>query len=563
MQQWWDYSPYQVFNLYLGGISFACSKNPLDALWARKVADQGWTYILTWVGPQAPCTTYSNKISENNNTAYNEGKQEAQAAAEAAYNLGFYGNKIIYYDIEAYPNASSTCRTAVRYFIRGWTERLHQLGFKAGGYGSPCSSYQTDWDSNEPPPDDVWIATLNKNYYDPNATVWNVPCLSNNLWDNHQRIHQYAGTHTETWGEITIYIDSNVLDGEITALDMNDNTSKATSAGTKIDVFGTPVTDLGLFNSTQGWVLSNERLLITSNNGNVWFDITPAGAEILGAAFLEANHGWAVSKENNTLVAYKTNDGGSSWNSTPLPLTIEQSQLITKAYLHPLDEQVVWLSLKLQSGSSFSQGLLFFSDDSGNTWQERTIPIGENVKFINEMKGWTAGGVLGNQLYSTRDGGRTWQLQHLPDQANGQFDVGLPVFENQREGWLPVTVTIAGSDKLVIYRTNDGGRSWDNIKTLSIQPLVVDSGATLFDATKTMSLTMSLESIPNIVNNLPNGAIKLDFIDAENGWVVVQQGECQGNKKSPDEWLSCKQFWQLLATQDGGRSWHELTISGQ
>jgi hypothetical protein len=124
-------------------------------------------------------------------------------------------------------------------------------------------------------------------------------------------------------------------------------------------------------------------------------------------------------------------------------------------------------------------------------------------------------------------------------------------------------VTIAGSDKLVIYRTNDGGRSWDNIKTLSIQPLVVDSGVTLFDATKTMSLTMSLESIPNIVNNLPNGAIKLDFIDAENGWVVVQQGECQGNKKSPDECLSCKQFWQLLATQDGGRSWHELTISGQ
>ena len=404
---------------------------------------------------------------------------------------------------------------------------------------------------------------MNKTYYDPNATVWNVPCLSNTLWDNHQRIHQYAGTHTETWGETTITIDSNVLDGEITTLDMNDNASKATNSGTKVDVFGTPVTDLDLFSSSQGWVLSNGRLLITLDNGNVWSDITPAGAKILGAAFLESDHGWAISKESNTLIVHHTNDGGSTWHSTPLPLTNAQSQLVSNAYFYPLSKQSTWLSLKLQSGSNFSSGLLFFTDDGGNTWEERSIPIGEDIMFVDEMTGWATGGVTGDQLYSTQDGGRTWQPHYLPDQAKGQVEVGLPVFENPREGWLPVAVKSAESDKLVIYQTNNGGRSWDKIETLSTQPFIVDSTPILFDATKTMLLIKSLESIPNIVNYLPNGAIKLDFIDAQNGWVVVQRGECQGDKKSPNAWLYCKQHWQLLATQDGGRSWHELTILGQ
>jgi hypothetical protein len=32
------------------------------------------------------------------------------------------------------------------------------------------------------------------------------------LWVNHQRLHQYKGDHNETWGGVTINIDSNFLD---------------------------------------------------------------------------------------------------------------------------------------------------------------------------------------------------------------------------------------------------------------------------------------------------------------------------------------------------------------
>ena len=89
-------------------------------------------------------------------------------------------------------------------------------GALGGGYGSPCNSYITDWyNYNATPPDDVWIAHwLLPAQYRPDASVWNVACMSNTYWPNHQRIRQYAGDHTETWGGVAFTIDSNVVDGE-------------------------------------------------------------------------------------------------------------------------------------------------------------------------------------------------------------------------------------------------------------------------------------------------------------------------------------------------------------
>jgi hypothetical protein len=57
-------------------------------------------------------------------------------------------------------------------------------------------------------PDAIWSAHCA--YYNPNATVWNVYSLSNSLWNNYQRIRQYTGGHNETWGGLTLNIDSNV-----------------------------------------------------------------------------------------------------------------------------------------------------------------------------------------------------------------------------------------------------------------------------------------------------------------------------------------------------------------
>src|SRR5438128_1984281 len=59
-------------------------------------------------------------------------------------------------------------------------------------------------------PDAVWIANWNGK-----TTVFGDPYVADTYWPNHQRIHQYSGGHRETYGGVTINIDSNVVDGPV------------------------------------------------------------------------------------------------------------------------------------------------------------------------------------------------------------------------------------------------------------------------------------------------------------------------------------------------------------
>src|SRR5512146_1947341 len=101
--------------------------------------NQGWMFIPTWVGPQAPCTNYLKKINYDPETAYDEGVAEADAAVAklAALGLTFADQtgSVVYYDLESYP-AITDCRAAVNSFIDGWVSRLHTHGNKAGVYAS-------------------------------------------------------------------------------------------------------------------------------------------------------------------------------------------------------------------------------------------------------------------------------------------------------------------------------------------------------------------------------------------------------------------------------------------
>jgi len=221
MQDWMTNSPYKTWNLYIGG-SARANCGTLTADFIARLAVQGWRFIPTWVGPQAACSGFISRMSSNPSIAYTQGKAEADLAIDAAAALGLtFADKtgtIIYYDLEAYfpPSGDTTCRPAAQAFINGWTEQLRARGNQAGVYGTPCTSYLSDFVNIANVPDVVWIAAWLIPYqYRPSVSVFNLPCIDNTLWVNNQRLRQYAGGHNETWGSTTINIDSNVLDGRV------------------------------------------------------------------------------------------------------------------------------------------------------------------------------------------------------------------------------------------------------------------------------------------------------------------------------------------------------------
>jgi hypothetical protein len=218
MSAWKASSPYSIIGIYIGGANRGCAQPNLTRAWVNTVWGQGWNLMPIWVGPQASCTNLSRttKLPADPAGAFWQGIAEAQFAANAADALGFGWLTGIYYDMEAYP-AGGSCAESIAGFTDGWKYQLHQRGYQAGMYSSLCSGIVDHAaavrSGQHAALDAIWIAAWNDK---PTLFGFGAPCaLDDGMWSNHQRIHQYSGGHNESYGGVTMNIDSNVVDAPL------------------------------------------------------------------------------------------------------------------------------------------------------------------------------------------------------------------------------------------------------------------------------------------------------------------------------------------------------------
>jgi hypothetical protein len=218
MSKWKTSSPYTSIGIYIGGSSRGCAQPHHTPSWISSVKAQGWTLLPIWVGPQASCTTLggTSKISADGSNAFFQGINEAVAATNAAKALGLGWLAPIYYDMEGYTRGGA-CSESVKGFADGWVRQLNTQGYLGAMYSSLCSGIldvaAATSDTTKVPLNAVWIAAWNNT---PNIFGFGAPCaLSDSLWSDHQRVHQYSGAHNESYGGVTINIDSNAVDGPV------------------------------------------------------------------------------------------------------------------------------------------------------------------------------------------------------------------------------------------------------------------------------------------------------------------------------------------------------------
>ncbi len=207
----WGSSPYRAIGVYIGGDNRGCSQPNLTASWVSAQTAAGWHLIPTYVGLQAPTSSCGScgKLSASAGRATTQGEEEAVDAVAQAAAVAMGPGSPIYFDMESYTRTSGATAATLA-FLEGWTEKLHSLGYVSGVYSSGASGIadlarKVGSDYNLP--DSLWFANWNGQ-----ATTTD-PYVPANAWTQHQRIHQYRGGHDETYGGVTINIDSNYLDG--------------------------------------------------------------------------------------------------------------------------------------------------------------------------------------------------------------------------------------------------------------------------------------------------------------------------------------------------------------
>ena len=197
MNAWKSDSPYGGIGIYIGGANRSCTQPNLTASWVSTLAAEGWHFFLLYVGPQAPdnatCPTTCTLIT----SPAGQADSSAEDAATQAADLGFGGGTPIVFDMEAYPSSQSG---TVLGFMSEWTTKLHALGYESGEYSSAASGI-SDLVANVDGytmPDVIDIADWNGVE---SAGDSYVPASD---WDDHQRIHQYSGGVSQTYGGYAI-----------------------------------------------------------------------------------------------------------------------------------------------------------------------------------------------------------------------------------------------------------------------------------------------------------------------------------------------------------------------
>ncbi len=223
MDAWLRSSPYWAVGIYISGDSRGCRSQPnLTPAWIRTQLANGWRLLPITLGPQASCNPRFPRYSDDERinpssadgylAARRQGRAEAARAVRVAQGLGIGEGSTLWYDMEAYDISNTSCRESALWFTSAWTWRLHRLGYVSGVYSSAGSGIKALDDARvERPgtfelPDRIWLARWD------GVADTSTSYLREDGWRPGGRVKQYLGGHNETWGGVTINIDSNYLD---------------------------------------------------------------------------------------------------------------------------------------------------------------------------------------------------------------------------------------------------------------------------------------------------------------------------------------------------------------
>lgn len=213
MDAWWLESPYAGVGVYLGGSNRLCDQPNLTAAWVQAQQKRGWHVFSLWVGPQASCSGYVDKMAADRPTAEAQGRAQAGLAVAAAQAFGIGKGATLYYDLEDYDIAPDDCRQAALAFVSGWAKGLDAAGYDSGVYSNIAAAITSlDYADLVSPgsyqmPDDIWFAWANDR-----ADTKTDLRVRGTSWADHARVHQYAIDVPETYGGYPLTIDRNWAD---------------------------------------------------------------------------------------------------------------------------------------------------------------------------------------------------------------------------------------------------------------------------------------------------------------------------------------------------------------
>ncbi|MBN1666302.1 MAG: hypothetical protein JW862_04415 [Anaerolineales bacterium] len=328
-------------------------------------------------------------------------------------------------------------------------------------------------------------------------------------------------------------------------------------------------TQLDMLTELDGWAISEQAVLRTTDGGLSWYDLTPAGVTDLGYGTgftaLDDQRAWLLVGDPadpvNAGTLYHTTDGGLNWQAIPVPFG--------SGALSFVNPQQGWLMLSLGVGAGSMAVAVFRTEDGGSNWQQvytndpnlpeagDSLPLGglkSGITALDRQTAWVYGTIYAPgqvYLYKTVDGGQSWMQQSLPLPANAENSeivVEGPAFFSLQDGLLALRL-YGEAARVALYWTRDGGITWQ------LAPALVPEGRQVVMVDMQTAFIWDGRGFPHTRDggnswqagppNLDFGDqfASMDFVNASTGWVLIADAEGQRS---------------LYKTTDAGQTWFQL-----
>lgn len=327
--------------------------------------------------------------------------------------------------------------------------------------------------------------------------------------------------------------------------------------------------ELEMLNELDGWGVSETGIVRTNDGGVTWYTVTPPDVAETGYSvnvfFLDADHAWMQKPDFENFPSsgflYRTTDGGIQWQNSKVPFS--------QADIHFLNENDGWALVDLGIGAGSNAVAVYQTTDGGQTWDRTytndpndseagdSLPLGGLKSGIvaQDMKtAWVSGVIYAPgevYLFRTDDGGRSWDQISLPLPDNAEnFELGIDEaqmkFVSDSDGFLAIRMS-GDATQTAVYVTHDAGNTWDLAPTL-----INGAGESEF---------LSAEEAV-----IYNGEEFYVTHDAARSWVTVSPDVKFGESFAGMEFANPTTGWvitmdpttnhrSLYKTTDGGTTW--------
>ena len=226
----------------------------------------------------------------------------------------------------------------------------------------------------------------------------------------------------------------------------------------------------------------------TNDGGNQWMSVALPPYSASAITFSDPSHGWVLTQEPDpslTLHLFATSDGGNKWTELPWPrwaVWAGKGGIGDLQFRPPNDG---WL------GALASQPTVYSTTDGGATWQPHVLPNLPAPDLSRGGKPIPPGGLgsaysthvtllpgvgviafvdydVRGGAYTSFDGGKTWRALALPPPEIGYSDF---VFQDSTHWWAMRFGTL--------WKSSDAGQTWKHVGQLlddfDYRPHVIDA----------------------------------------------------------------------------------------